>query len=81
MLLRNPKPGRSTARYVPRVRVAPRPCVNRYPVVQPNDQLDLDVLIIGGGIQGLVLLEQFTRGGYSTVLSTSAARPQHVVVF
>ena len=31
-----------------------------------------DVLIIGGGIQGLVLLDDLTRHGYACVLATAA---------
>jgi glycine/D-amino acid oxidase-like deaminating enzyme len=31
-----------------------------------------DVLIIGGGIQGLVLLNELTRQGYATVLVTKS---------
>jgi len=32
----------------------------------------IDVLIIGGGIQGLVLLDELTRSGYGCALVTNA---------
>jgi len=34
--------------------------------------VELDVLIVGGGIQGLVLLDQLTRDGYATALVTNS---------
>jgi FAD dependent oxidoreductase len=34
--------------------------------------VELDVLILGGGIQGLVLLDQLTRDGYATALVTNS---------